>query len=154
MANKKGNPQNFIPLNERSPEEARKIQSKGGKKSQQVQKEKKAMNEVIQLILNSELTDDVKKQIRKRFGQNISDEFLTTRFLLMQSLFNIASKQDEMTQNRMAAIRMIAEFAGESPAQIERRERMKADELKKSEAEDDPLSKSLEEMFGNKREGE
>lgn len=66
----------------------------------------------------------------------------------MQSLFNIASKQDEMTQNRMAAIRMIAEFAGESPAQIERRERLKADELKKSEVEDDPFSKALEDMFG------
>lgn len=149
MANKRGNPQNLRPLSERPKEEARKIQSNGGKKSQQVQKEKKAMNEVVQLLLNTELSEENKKKIRNMFGKKIGEEYLTTRFLLMQGLFSIASSKDELPQNRMAAIKMIADFAGESPAQIERRERQKAAEQRKSEVEDDPFSQALEAMFGN-----
>ena len=148
MANKnsKGNPQNFIPLNRRPKEEARKIQSKGGKKSQQVQKEKKAMNEVVQLLLNAELSEEYKKKVREMFGENIGEEYLTTRFLLVQNLFSIVSKKEELPQNKMAAIKMITAFAGESPGQLERQ---KAAEQRKSEVEDDPFSQALEAMFGN-----
>lgn len=40
MANKKGNPQNFIPLNERSPEEARKFRAKAAKSRSKFRKRK------------------------------------------------------------------------------------------------------------------
>ena len=49
----RGNPQNLIPANKRSKEEAKKISSKGGKKSGEVRRARKTLREELLAILSN-----------------------------------------------------------------------------------------------------
>ncbi len=49
----RGNPQNLIPANKRSKEEARKNSSKGGKKSGEVRRKRKALREELLALLSA-----------------------------------------------------------------------------------------------------
>ncbi len=64
MANEK----NLIPFNERTESEQRKIQSKGGKKSGEVRREKKAFRELADTILSAENKNEELINIARLFG--------------------------------------------------------------------------------------
>lgn len=64
MANEK----NLIPLNKRTKSEQREIQSKAGKKSGEVRREKKAFRELADLILSAENKDKELIGIAKKYG--------------------------------------------------------------------------------------
>mgnify|MGYP005608415265 FL=1 len=49
----RGNPQNLIPANKRSKEEARKISSNGGKKSGEVRRKRKQLREELLALLSA-----------------------------------------------------------------------------------------------------
>lgn len=49
----RGNPQNLVPTNKRSKEEARKISSNGGKKSGEVRRKRKALREELLALLSA-----------------------------------------------------------------------------------------------------
>jgi hypothetical protein len=49
----RGNPQNLIPTNKRSKEEARRISSNGGKKSGEVRRKRKALREELLALLSA-----------------------------------------------------------------------------------------------------
>lgn len=143
MTGKEKREKNLIPLNKLPPDEAQEIRKKGGKKSAAVKKEKKAMNEVAKIFLDLDLSDTDKEQIRKKY--NLDDNVLTKRYLLVAQLYGIINTAEETATNRMAAMRLLIELAGESPAQIAIKE---AASQKQNEIEDDPFSQSLKAMFG------
>lgn len=49
----RGNPQNLVPTNKRSKEEARKISSKGGKRSGESRRKRKALREELLALLSA-----------------------------------------------------------------------------------------------------
>lgn len=49
----RGNPQNLVPTNKRSKEEARKISSNGGKRSGEVRRKRKALREELLALLSA-----------------------------------------------------------------------------------------------------
>lgn len=49
----RGNPQNLVPTNKRSKEEARRISSNGGKKSGEVRRKRKALREELLALLSA-----------------------------------------------------------------------------------------------------
>lgn len=51
MAKKGGNPQNLIPLSERSAEERKRVQSMGGKATAEAVRRRKSMKEQLEIIL-------------------------------------------------------------------------------------------------------
>ena len=143
------NEQNLIPLNKRSPSEAKEIQKKGGQASAEAKKQKKAMNEVAKLFLDMDLSDENIKKIKKQYG-NIDETIISQRFPFVTSLYNIAMDREMYTAaERMAAMRFLLELAGESPQQLAMKN---AEKAKQAQVEDDPFSASLKSMFGGEGE--
>lgn len=103
----KGRPQNknLIPLNKRSKEEARAIQSAGGKASQKVRKERQHMKDLLLLYSELPIKDGRVKNRLKRIG--LPDEVLTQKMHIADALIRMA--QSGSTQ----AIALFLECAGE-----------------------------------------
>lgn len=144
MANPRGTPENLISIGDRSEQEKKAITSKGGRASVKKKKEKMLMNEVARTFLNLEMSDKEKESIKKNY--NLDDAALTKRFPLVAQLYGIINTPDESAVNRMAAMRLLIELAGESPSQLAMKESAAA---QKNVIEDDPFSKSLKAMFGS-----
>ena len=64
MANPDGNPENLIPLDQRTKEEQRKIASMGGKASQEVQREKRRWSENYNELIAEEYAIDKGKTFK------------------------------------------------------------------------------------------
>lgn len=60
--------ENLIPNSERSPEELRRMRSNGGKRSVEVRRQQKTFKEIIKGFLNSPLTSEDKKFVKKIGG--------------------------------------------------------------------------------------
>lgn len=144
MANPNGNPQNLKDIGDRPPEERKAIASMGGKARAEQIKHKKAMNEIAKAFLDVDLNPKTLKEIKSKF-KGIDDDMLTHRFPLISNLYGIAMDKNYTPSERMAAIKMLVEFAGESPAQLAVKE---AEQKSKLQIEDDPFTKSILEMFG------
>lgn len=98
MANKNPKQENLQPFNERTEEEQRKICSKGGKKSGEVRRAKKTMREMLNYLLEKEIT-------------NRSGEKATTQEAITVSLINQALK------GNVKAWEVIRDTIGEKPKQ-------------------------------------
>lgn len=98
MANKNPKQENLQPFNERTEKEQRKICSKGGKKSGEVRRAKKTMREMLNYLLEKEIT-------------NRSGEKATTQEAITVSLINQALK------GNVKAWEVIRDTIGEMPVQ-------------------------------------
>lgn len=123
------NEKNLIPNSKRTPQELREMTTKGGKKSGETRRKKKADREEnktmlseLQLILDSEYTTTNKKT-----GETTVQ---TGRKRLLMALFVIAS--DPKSRQCIQAQRLIYELTGENrtPEQVER-EQLTNEKLKK-----------------------
>lgn len=143
MANPKGNPQNLKSIGDRSPEERKAIASKGGKTKAERIKRKRELSEIAKAFLDIDLNPKVMKEFKAKF--NVDDEMLTNRFPLIANLYGIAMDKGNTPTERMAAMKMLAEFAEESPNQLAAKN---AEKAKQTQIEDDPFSASLKTIFG------
>ena len=69
----KDNSENLIPLNKRTKEQQREIASMGGKKSQQVRREKRLLKDTIEMLLNNKPTPEMINECAEKFGFNPKD---------------------------------------------------------------------------------
>ena len=100
MAKKDKRPENLINLNDRSPEKAREIRSKGGKARQEQRKEQKSFRDLLQACLDLE----------QKNGQ--TGETKTLKDLGMLRLAN------QVSQGNLKAIKLAAEIMGEYKQKI------------------------------------
>lgn len=100
MAKKDKRPDNLINLNDRSPEKAREIRSKGGKARQEQRKEQKSFRDLLQACLDLE-------QKNAQTG-----ETKTLKDLGMLRLAN------QVSQGNLKAIKLAAEIMGEYKQKI------------------------------------
>lgn len=107
MANKK----NLIPNSERTPSELREMCSKGGKKSGEVRRERKAMREQMEMLLKLPPINAQAKQKIKELG--IDEKEIDNQMLLMVTIFNKAVKGD------IQAVNVVRELIGERIQQAE-----------------------------------
>lgn len=107
MANPKGNPQNLQPV--RSKEEARKRGRNGGKKSQEVQRERKKAKECMEMLLSLPTKSKNQKELMTNMG--IADEDQQNIMSLMASMFARA-----VTTGEPNAVKSVLEIAGEMEA--------------------------------------
>lgn len=107
MANKK----NLIPNSERTPSELREMCSKGGKKSGEVRRERKAMREQMEMLLKLPPINVQAKQKIKELG--IDEKEIDNQMLLMVTIFNKAMKGD------IQAVNVVRELIGERIQQAE-----------------------------------
>lgn len=107
MANKK----NLIPNSERTPSELREMCSKGGKKSGEVRRERKAMREQMEMLLKLPPINVQAKQKIKELG--IDEKEIDNQMLLMVAIFNKAMKGD------IQAVNVVRELIGERIQQAE-----------------------------------
>lgn len=142
MANPKGNPQNLITQRQRSKSERSRIASMGGKASVESKRQKRNMGEVAKAFLDLDVSDAMKKELKKKY--KLDDDLLSNRFPLVAQLYSIIMDKNEIAQNKISAIKMLIEIAGESPQQIAAE---KAIERQSQQVDDDPFSQSIKEMF-------
>ena len=102
MANPNGNPQNLKTL---SSKEARKNGAKGGRKSQQVQRKRKAMREQMEMLLSLPLKDTNIKAKFESLGIDTSE--MNNQMALIFATYQKALKGDAQAMN------IIRELVGE-----------------------------------------
>lgn len=107
MANPRGNPQNLKPP--ASKKEAQKRGQKGGKISQQRQRERKKAKECMNLILSLDAKGDKSKALMRNMG--IKDEEQQNIMLLMATMFAKAASTGDP-----GAVKAILEIAGDMQA--------------------------------------
>lgn len=78
------NEQNLIPWNKRTESEQREYAKQGGKKSGEVRRKRKAMKDMMQLILSLELPDCKGKEELKEAGIDDEDLNIQTAILMQQ----------------------------------------------------------------------
>lgn len=100
MAKKDKRPDNLINLNDRSPEKAREIRSKGGKARQEQRKEQKSFRDLLQACLDLEQKN------------NQTGEKKTLKDLGMLRLAT------QVSQGNLKAIKLAAEIMGEYKQKI------------------------------------
>lgn len=88
MANEK----NLIPFNKRSQSEARENGAKGGKKSGEVRRQRKAIKEQMELLLSLPVKDEKNKSFMQQLG--IDEDNMDNQMLLVMSVFSKAMKGD------------------------------------------------------------
>lgn len=120
------NEENLIPLNKRTKKEQRDIARKGGIKSGEVRRKKKAVREVMEMLANQPLTNDKLKKSIKGITGGVKDDDIDLLTAATMGLFQSAIKGNEK------AYKLIMERLDES--------------MIEDEAEEDELSKSLREL--------
>lgn len=114
MANPKGNIQNLQPVT--SKEEARKRGRNGGKKSQQVQRQRKKARECMEMILSLDAKGENAKKMMSSMG--IAAEEQQNIMLLMATMFAKAASTGDPN-----AIKSILEIVGDMEARQEKEEK-------------------------------
>ena len=142
MAYNKKSLENLKPLTKGS-ERTKKIAKKAGDKSGEIKKQKKTMNEVIKAALDTTLSNETIKELKKIYP-DLDESHFTTRFRLYLSLVDIAVK-GERDGDRIAAVNTIMAYAGETPELALLKQ---AEEMRKTQYEDDPFSKSIKTIEG------
>lgn len=114
MAGKKfdvGSPNNKKRFDNLSPEERRELQSRGGKRSGEVRRERKMMKELISDMLNTPLkTGEVVEQIESL--SQIRGKNVTAQMAIISALINEAKKGD------VRAAEFLRDTVGEKPTAI------------------------------------
>lgn len=78
------NEQNLIPLNKRTKSEQREYAKKGGKKSGEVRRQKKAMKETMKMLLSLEMPESEGKEKLRELGIDDEDLNVQTAILMQQ----------------------------------------------------------------------
>jgi len=101
------NENNLIPISERTSEEVREMARKGGIKSGEVRREKKAIKEQIQLLLSLPLKD--KKAIKQLQALGIDTDNIDNQMAMVISMWQKAVKGD------VNAFNTLRDTVGEKP---------------------------------------
>lgn len=108
MANRKPTIENLKPFNQMPKEEARAIQSMGGKACQEAQKRRKTMREQTELLLSLPLKDKAVKKKLKELGVDAENQ--DNQMLIVLQLWRRAASGD------LEAIKLLIELMGEKAA--------------------------------------
>lgn len=98
MANEK----NLIPINKRTKNEQREYQSKGGKKSGEVRRQRKAMKEQMEMLLT--LPFKQKKQLKFIKDLGVENEEIDNQMALIVAMYGKALKGDVQAFNTIREI--------------------------------------------------
>jgi hypothetical protein len=105
MANEK----NFIPIQNRPKEEARKIQIAGGKARGEQRKKEKTFKELARQLLALTVPEEMQKLIKETFPE-LKDNELTARMAMLHMQFKKAAKDGDSK-----AFEVLRDTAGEKP---------------------------------------
>lgn len=110
MANKKPTikTENLTPFNQMSEEQAKAIQSKGGKASQEKQRKRKLMREQAELLLSLPLKDKAAKKKLEQMGVDAENQ--DNQMLIILQLWKRAAAGD------LEATKLLIELMGEKAA--------------------------------------
>lgn len=101
---------NLVPMNKQSPEIRRELGRKGGIKSAQAKKAKRAMAEVLSQMINSPLTLDKSNAIEALHKIGIEGEEATNGALINLQLLNLALSNQVDNKTKLKAIELIHKF--------------------------------------------
>ena len=104
------NDSNLKPLNSINKEDAKKIRAKGGKKSGEVRRQRKAMKEQMEMLLSLPLKNDRAKAKFKELGIETDD--MDNQMALVVAMYQKALKGDTSAMN------IVREITGERVQQI------------------------------------
>ena len=124
------NEQNLIPMDRRSKEEARALGREGGRASGVSRRRKRALKEAADMYLAMPVKD--KRSLNKLLRAGVDEDDADNQMLVIAGLVAKAAKGDAK------AARLIFDLIGEGDAS----------ERHADEREDDPITKSLNEEFG------
>ena len=124
------NEQNLIPMDRRSKEEARELGREGGRASGVSRRRKRALREAADMYLSLPITD--KRSLNKLLRAGVDEDDADNQMLIIAGLVARAAKGDAK------AAKLIFELIGEGDAA----------ETHFDEREDDPITQSLNEEFG------
>ena len=124
------NEQNLIPMDRRSKEEARELGREGGRASGVSRRRKRALREAADMYLALPVTD--KRSLNKLLRAGVDEDDADNQMLIIAGLVARAAKGDAK------AAKLIFELIGEGDAA----------ETHFDEREDDPITQSLNEEFG------
>jgi hypothetical protein len=115
------NEQNLIPANKLSKSEARKLGSKGGKRSGEVRQEKakrkKTMQEMLSIILGRKPDAEIVESIKKQYP-GINDEDINILFLLNNNFVSRLGKGNNVSISEfMRALEFLRDSIGEKPVE-------------------------------------
>ena len=86
------NDENLVPMNKRSKNEVKEITRKGGIASGEARRKKRDLYQITNMMLNAELNDKGKKQVKKFLGEELPDEAMTTNALMIAGQIKSAIK--------------------------------------------------------------
>lgn len=124
------NEQNLIPMDQRSKEEARALGREGGRASGVSRRRKRALREAADMYLAMPVKE--KRSLNKLLNAGVDEDDADNQMLVIAGLVAKAAKGDAK------AARLIFDLIGEGDAS----------ERHFDEREDDPITKSLNEEFG------
>ena len=124
------NEQNLIPFNKRTEEEQREIQTMGGRASGVSRRRKRALKEAADMYLAMPVND--KRSLNKLLRAGVDEDDADNQMLIIAGLVARAAKGDAK------AAKLIFDLIGEGDAV----------ETHFDEREDDPITQSLNEEFG------
>lgn len=124
------NEQNLIPMDRRSKEEARALGREGGRASGVSRRRKRALREAADMYLAMPVKD--KRSLNKLLRAGVDEDDADNQMLVIAGLVAKAAKGDAK------AAKLIFDLIGEGDAS----------ETHFDEREDDPITKSLNEEFG------
>lgn len=105
---------NLIPLKSRPIEEQQRIRQNGGKKSQEVQRRKRSMQELTKMLLESRaMTPEAKEQVKLLFPE-IADDDLTNAMAITAKILLSAITTDSLKEAVRAA-EYLRDTSGEKP---------------------------------------
>ena len=124
------NEQNLIPMEQRSPEEAREMGRKGGRASGESRRRKKSLREAAELYLSLPVSD--KRAWNKLARDGVGPEDVDNQMAIIAGLTIKAAKGDAKAAKVL--FDLLGEQTGKFSADV---------------AEDDPITKSLKEEAEN-----
>lgn len=124
------NEQNLIPMDRRSKEEARALGREGGRASGVSRRRKRALREAADMYLAMPVKD--KRNLNKLLRAGVDEDDADNQMLVIAGLVAKAAKGDAK------AAKLIFDLIGESDAS----------EVHFDDRDDDPITKSLNEEFG------
>lgn len=106
--------ENLIPLNKRSKEAQRKIQSMGGKACREKNRKKKTLKDLTLLLLeNPVVSEEAKAQIKLLFP-NVDTEYLTNGMAMTASILSSAITSKDLKE-KVKAAEYLRDTAGQKP---------------------------------------
>lgn len=104
------NEQNLVPMNKQPPEVRKKLGSKGGKNSGKIRREKRAMYEILNAMINQPIAANQKRarEALKKLG--IDSEDATNGALINLQLINLALSGQVDAKVKLRAIELIHRF--------------------------------------------